>query len=106
MAVLAQELVGRPSHLEKAGTVQAGSMPRGEVMMMEWNGFSWRSQGYERSSRLSEEKKNYPFTLLHGPLSARGERQSHPLAGQAQACGRPTQVEGPGGPMAPVVATG
>ena len=48
-----------------------------------------------RSGRLSE-KKNYPFTLLHGPLSARGERQSHPLAGQAQACGRPTQVEGPG----------
>ena len=50
-----------------------------------------------RSGRLSE-KKNYPFTLLHGPLSARGELQSHPLAGQAQACGRTTQVEGPGEP--------
>ena len=35
--------------------------------------------------------------MQHGPLSARGELQSHPLAGQAQACGRPTQVEGPGG---------
>ena len=44
--------------------------------------------------------------MQHGPLSARGELQSHPLAGQAQACGRPTQVDGPGGPMAPVVATG
>ena len=65
-------------------------------MLMEWNGFSWRSQGYERSGRLSE-KRNYPFTVQHGPLSARGERQSHPLAGQAQACGHPTQVEGPGG---------
>ena len=30
-----------------------------------------------RSGRLSEKKKkNYPFTLLHGPLSARGELQS------------------------------
>ena len=44
--------------------------------------------------------------MQHGPLSARGELQSHPLAGQAQACGRATQVDGPGGPMAPVVATG
>ena len=44
--------------------------------------------------------------MQHRPLSARGELQSHPLAGQAQACGHPTQVDGPGGPMAPVVATG
>ena len=36
--------------------------------------------------------------MQHGLLSARGELQSHPLAGQAQACGRPTQVDGPGGP--------
>ena len=34
--------------------------------------------------------------MQHGPLSARGELQSHPLAGQAQACGHPTQVDGPG----------
>ena len=31
---------------------------------------------------------------------------SHPLAGQAQACGRLTQVDGPEGPTAPVVTTG
>ena len=36
--------------------------------------------------------------MQHGPLSARGEPQSHPLAGQAQACGRSTQVDRPGGP--------
>ena len=52
------------------------------------------------------EKKNLPTSSRYGPLSARVERQSHPLAGQAQACGHPTQVDGPGGPIAPVVATG
>ena len=57
-----------------------------------------------RSGRLSKQKNTH--SMQHGPLSARGELQSHPLAGQAQACGRPTQVDGPGGPMAPVVATG
>ena len=40
-----------------------------------------------RSGRLSG-KKNYPTTSWHRPLSARNEHQSHPLAGQAQACGR------------------
>ena len=58
-----------------------------------------------RSGRLSKQKKT-THSMQHGPLSARGELQSHPLAGQAQACGHPTQVDGPGGPMAPVVATG
>ena len=40
-----------------------------------------------RSGRLSQ-KKNYPTTSWNRPLSARNEHQSHPLAGQAQACGR------------------
>ena len=35
--------------------------------------------------------------MQHGPLSARGDLQSHPLAGQAQACGHPTQVGVPDG---------
>ena len=35
-------------------------------------------------------------SMQHGPLSAHGELQSHPLAGQAQACGHTTQVDGPG----------
>ena len=34
--------------------------------------------------------------MQHGPLSARGELQSHPLAGQAQACGRPHRWKGLG----------
>ena len=34
------------------------------------------------------KKKHYPTTSWHGPLSARNEHQSHPLAGEAQACGR------------------
>ena len=67
--------------------------------MASCNGMEWIFMEVSRirSGRLSG-KKNYPFTLLHGPLSARGERQSHPLAGQAQACGRPTQGGGAGGP--------
>ena len=59
-----------------------------------------------RSGRLSKQKKKTTHSMQHGPLSARGELLSHPLAGQAQACGHPTQVDRPGGPMAPVVATG
>ena len=39
-------------------------------------------------------------------MEPHGELQSHPLADQAQACGRLTQVDGPEGPMAPVVTTG
>ena len=58
-----------------------------------------------RSGRLSKQKKKNIHSTQHGPLSARGELQSHPLAGQAQACGHPTQVDGLEGPMAPVVAT-
>ena len=44
--------------------------------------------GHEVTIRQTEWKKNYPTTSWHRPLSARNEHQSHPLAGQAQACGR------------------
>ena len=43
--------------------------------------------GLEVTIRHTECKK-YPTTSWHRPLSARNEHQSHPLAGQAQACGR------------------
>ena len=59
-----------------------------------------------RSGRQSKKKKKTTNSMQQKPLSARGELQSHPLDGQAQACGQTTQVDGPGGPMAPVVATG
>ena len=39
-------------------------------------------------------------------LSARRELHPHPLAEQAQACGRLTKAEGLEGPMAPIVTTG
>ena len=39
-------------------------------------------------------------------LGARGELHPHPLAEQAQACGRLTKAEGPEGPIAPIVTTG
>ena len=55
---------------------------------MEWNGISWRSLG-SQSGTTDYGKKNLPTSSRYGPLSARVERQSHPLAGQAQACGRP-----------------
>ena len=57
-----------------------------------------------RSGRLSG-KKNYPTTSWHRPLSARNEHHSHPLAGQAQACGRLIRRMDRG-PMAPVETTG
>ena len=62
---------------------------------MEWN---LMEVSKLRSGRLSKEKKT-THSMQHGPLSARGELQSHPLAGQAQACGHPTQVDGPEGPI-------
>ena len=46
---------------------------------MEWNGMD--SHGGLKVTIRQTEKKNYPFTLQHGPLIARGELQSHPLAG-------------------------
>ena len=47
---------------------------------------------------ISALKKNCLITLQHGPLSARGELQSHPLAGHAQACGRLTKGGWAAGP--------
>ena len=53
-----------------------------------WNGMDSHG-GLEVTIRQTEsKKKNYPTTSLNRPLSARNEHQSHPLAGQAQACGR------------------
>ena len=57
-----------------------------------------------RSGRLSGKKKTYPTTSWHRPLSARNERQSHPLAGQAQACGA-SSGGWTEGPMASVETT-
>ena len=45
-------------------------------------------------------------SLWRVPLSARSELHSHPLAEEAQACGRLTKAERPAGPMAPIVTTG
>ena len=62
-----------------------------------------------RESQCHDEANSstqYRPTLWHRPLSARGELQWHPLAGQAQACGRLTKAEGPEGPMAPAATTG
>ena len=47
------------------------------------------SQSHNRELPTTSKKKNLPTSSQYGPLSARVERQSHPLAGQAQACGRP-----------------
>ena len=41
--------------------------------------------------------KKCMITSQHGPLSAHRELQSHPLAGQAQACGRLTKGGWAGG---------
>ena len=86
-------------------------MVRTAIMMMKKHGRSSRkwnltevSSHDEASSAL--KKKNCLLTLQHGPLSARRELQSHPLAGQAQACGRLTKGGSAGGPMAPIVTTG
>ena len=54
---------------------------------MEWNGISRRSQNHEEANS-AKENKNEELTCNFKPLSARGEPQSHPLAGRAQACGR------------------
>ena len=52
--------------------------------------------GLKDTIRQTEQTKKTTHSMQHGPLSARGELQSHPLAGQAQACGHPTQVDGRG----------
>ena len=61
------------------------------------NGISRRSQVMMRQAQHYHKKKTAQ-QLQHGPLSARRELQSHPLAGQAQACGRLTKGGWAGGP--------
>ena len=68
----------------------------------EWNGISRESQYHD----VANSARNCKPTLWRRALSARGEPQSHPLAGQAQACGRLTQAEGPEDPIAPVGTSG
>ena len=92
----------RPSRTSTYDSAESIATPPLESDGMEWN---LMEVSRLRSGRLSKQKKT-TLSMQHGPLSARGELQSHPLAGKAQACGRPTQVDGPEGPMAPVVATG
>ena len=52
------------------------------------DGMEWILMEVSQSQSGMHTKKNYPTTSQYGPLSARNEPQSHPLAGQAQACGR------------------
>ena len=55
--------------------------------------------------RRQSQHKTTGQSLWHVPLSAHSELHPHPLAEQAQACGRLTKAEGPQGPMAPIVTT-
>ena len=59
---------------------------------MEWNGISWRSQGYDQADWV----KKKPFNAAWTSECSKRALRSHPLAGQAQACGSSTQVDGPG----------
>ena len=65
------------------------------------NGISWECQYHEEAVSA----QNYGPIFVACALSARKKHQSHPLAGQAQACGRLTKADGPEGPMAPVETT-
>ena len=65
------------------------------------NGISWECQYHEEAVSA----QNYGPIFVACALSARSELHSHPLAEQAQACGRLTKADGPEGPMAPVETT-
>ena len=83
--------------------VSISAMTKNSTMKtQEWNGISRESQYHDEANSA----RNCTPTLLHGPLNARGELQSHPLAGEAHARGPLTQAEGSEGPIAPVVTTG
>ena len=63
----------------------------------------------QRSVRITKRQPQYKTTgqsLWHVPLSARSELHSHPLAAQAQACGRLTKAERPEGAIAHIVTSG
>ena len=62
------------------------------TVIMKWNGISRESQHHDEANSA----RNCKPTLRHGPLSARGELQSHLLTGQAQACWRLTRRKGRG----------
>ena len=62
--------------------------------------------GVSVSSRSSLSTKTTGQSLWRVPLSARSEFHPHPLAEQAQACGRLTKAEGPEGWTAPIVTFG
>ena len=69
-----------------------------KFMMIDEIRISWESQDHvEANSRNSAH--NCRPTLWHIRLGARGERQSHPLTGQAPAHGRLTTAEGLEGPI-------
>ena len=64
------------------------------------------SHGSVRIMNRQSQHKTTGQSLWHVPLSARSELISHPLAEQAQACGRLTKEEGLECPLAPIVTTG
>ena len=55
------------------------------------------SHGSVSIPKRQSQHKTTGQSLWHVLLSARSELHSHPLAGQAQACGRLTKAEGPDG---------
>ena len=62
----------------------------------------------QRCSATMERQSQHKTTgqsLWRVPLCVRSELNPHPLAEQAQACGRLTEAEGPEGPVAPIVTT-
>ena len=68
------------------------------IMILE---MEMESHGSVRIMKRQSQHKTTGQSLWYVPLSA-----SHPLAWQAQACGRLTKAERLEGPMAPVVTTG
>ena len=64
------------------------------------------SHGSASIMKRRSQHKTTGQSLWHVQLSARSELHAHPLAEQAQACGRLTEAEGPEGPIAPIVTTG
>ena len=80
-----------PTSRERDPRSEAWNCVRAEshdVMMMMMEMEMDSHGGLKVTIRQTESKKNYPTTSWNRPLSARNEHQSHPLAGQAQACGR------------------
>ena len=64
------------------------------------------SHGSVSIMKKQSQHKTTGQSLWRVLLSARSELHSHPLAGQARACGRLTKAEGLERTMAPIVTTG